>query len=258
MDLGLKDAVILVTGGTDGLGLAVAERLALEEGARVAFCSRTEARVRSTEERLLAAGGAVVGVVADVTSAEDLERFVDATISCWGRIDGLVNNAGRHAGDPFESISDADWYDDIDLKVMAAVRLCRLVLPHMRSAGGGSIVNVLAIAAKAPVDGSLPSSATRAAGLALTKALSMEVAPDNIRVNAVLIGSIASGQGRRRAEAVGISEEAYFAALGKGVPLRRIGTGEDFADLATYLLSRRSGYVTGTSINLDGGKSPAI
>lgn len=257
MELGLEDAVVLITGGTDGLGAALGDRL-VTEGCRVAVCGRDEARLRATEARLHEAGGDALVIEADVTKPEDLERFVAAAVARWGRIDGLVNNAGRSANGKVEAVSDDDWSYDLDLKVKAAVRLIRLVLPHMRGRGGGSIVNVLNIGAKAPAAGSLPTAASRAAGLAITKALSKELGPDNIRVNAVLIGFVESGQTRRRSEATGRSMESLYAEQAKLVPLGRVGKGSEYADLVSYLLSERSSYVTGSAINLDGGASPVL
>jgi NAD(P)-dependent dehydrogenase (short-subunit alcohol dehydrogenase family) len=255
VDLELGDSVVIVTGATDGLGAALAARL-VDEGARVAFCARNVDRVEDAAGRLRSAGGDVLGIVADVTSSDDIDRLVAETVSRWGRIDGIVNNAGQHAADGFENVSDQAWIADIDLKVMAAVRLIRGALPHMRRAGAGSIVNVVNTMARAPIARSLPTSATRAAGLAITKALSKELGPDNIRVNGVLIGIIESGQWRRRAEKAGISVDEFLRNLASDIPMGRVGTGDDFADLVTFLLSKRSSFITGTAINLDGGASP--
>jgi NAD(P)-dependent dehydrogenase (short-subunit alcohol dehydrogenase family) len=142
-------------------------------------------------------------------------------------------------------------------EVLAAVRMIRRSLPHLRVAGG-SIVNVLNIGAKAPTAGTLPTTASRAAGLAITKALSKELGPSAVRVNAVLVGLVESGQWRRRAEAAGITQDEMHARMvaGGAIPLGRIGRADEFADLVTYLLSPRSSYVTGSAINLDGGASP--
>lgn len=257
MDLRLKDLVFIITGGTDGLGSALADLL-VAEGARVAVCGRDEARVKATEARLREAGGQAIAVVADVTVPADLARLVSATVSTWGRIDGLVNNAGRSAAGSIEAVSDEEWIDDLELKVMAAVRMVRLVLPHLRAAGGGSIVNVLNIGSKAPGPTSLPTAASRAAGLAITKAHSKELAPSQIRVNAVCIGLIESGQWRRRSEATGQDLGQIYAQMGKSVPIGRVGRADEFADLAAYLLSPRSSFLTGTAINLDGGASPVL
>jgi NAD(P)-dependent dehydrogenase (short-subunit alcohol dehydrogenase family) len=258
VELELKDKVFLVTGGSDGLGRALCQGL-VHEGARVALCARDELRLSATANSLREAGGDVIGVKADVTRPSDLERFVGAAIEQWGRIDGLVNNAGKSAGRRVLDSSDEEWVTDLDLKLLAAVRLVRLCLPELKKQGG-SIVNVLAIAAKAPGPGSSPSSVSRAAGLALTKALSKEVGPDNIRVNAVLIGLIESGQWERAAEGAGQRLDEFYERLGResGIPLERVGRAEEFSDLVSYLLSPRSSYVTGVAINLDGGLSPVV
>jgi NAD(P)-dependent dehydrogenase (short-subunit alcohol dehydrogenase family) len=257
MDLGLEGAVVMVTGGTDGLGLALAEVL-LAEGAKVAVCGRDADRARAVEERLQASGGDLVAVAADVSVGAELERFVQVTIDRWGRIDGVVNNAGRSSAGGIEVTPDEEWQADYDLKVMAAVRLVRLALPHLRASERASIVNVLNIGSKAPGANSLPTSASRAAGLAITKSLSKELAPSGVRVNALLIGLVESGQWRRRAAASGQPLDAIYASMGEGIPLGRVGRSDEFADVAAFLLSPRSSYVTGSAINIDGGASPVL
>jgi NAD(P)-dependent dehydrogenase (short-subunit alcohol dehydrogenase family) len=259
MDLHLGGKVILITGGTDGLGAALAGRLA-EEGARVAVCGRDPGRLAATEQRLRQAGGEVVAVQADVTDPPAVERFVEAAAGRWGRIDGLVNNAGKSATGRVDQVSDEEWEQDLNLKVLAAARCTRLAVPHLAAAGGGAIVNVLNIGSKAPGAGSLPTAASRAAGLALTKAASRDLGGQGIRVNAILIGLVESGQWRRRAEAAGQPEDEFYRTLGQrsDIPLGRVGRAEEFADLAAYLLSDRASYVTGSAINLDGGSSPVL
>lgn len=259
MDLHLDGKVVLITGGTDGLGAALAGLL-VEEGARVAVCGRDPDRLAATGQRLRQAGGDVLAVQADVTRLPDLERFVDAAAASWGRIDGLVNNAGASAAGRIDQVSDEDWLNDLNLKVLGAVRCTRLVVPHLIAAGGGAIVNVLAVAGKAPGAASLPTAASRAAGLAITKAASRDLGEHGIRVNAVLVGSVESGQGRRRAQAAGLPEDEHYRQLAQraGIPLGRVGRSAEFADLSAYLLSDRSSYVTGSAINLDGGSSPVL
>jgi NAD(P)-dependent dehydrogenase (short-subunit alcohol dehydrogenase family) len=259
MDLHLRDKVVLITGGTDGLGAALASRL-VEEGARVAVCGRDSGRLAATEQRLGDAGGDALVVQADVTRPADLERFVDAAVARWGRLDGLVNNAGKSAAGRIDQTSDEDWIADFDLKVLAAVRCTRLAVPHLTAAGGGAIVNVLNIGSKAAGAGSLPTSASRAAGLSITKAGSKDLGGFGIRVNAVLIGLVESGQWQRRADAAGQSEEELYRQMARNstIPLGRVGRAEEFADLAAYLLSDRSSYVTGSAVNLDGGSSPVL
>jgi NAD(P)-dependent dehydrogenase (short-subunit alcohol dehydrogenase family) len=192
-----------------------------------------------------------------VARAADIESFVDAAVARWGRIDGIVHNAGRSAAGPLDSTDDATWEDDLQLKLMGAVRLTRMALPHLRQSKGSALFT-LAMAAKAPGPASTPSSVSRAAGMALMKSLSKELAPDGIRVNAVLIGLIESGQWVRSATDSGLELPAFYARMadGAGIPLGRVGRSEDFADLACFLLSARASYVTGTAINLDGGLSP--
>ena len=258
MDLELAGKVVVITGGTDGLGLALAERL-VAEGAAVAVCGRDEERLASAEAALAAAGGDVLAVRADVERAADITRLVEGAVARWGRIDGIVHNAGRSAGGTLETNDDATWEGDLRLKVMGAVRLTRTALPQLRESRGAALFT-LAISAKAPGAGSEPSSVSRAAGMALMKALSKELGPDGIRVNAILIGLIESGQWVRMAERSGTALPAFYErmAADAAIPLGRVGRAEEFADLASFLLSARASYLTGTAINLDGGLSPAV
>ena len=256
MDLGLAGKVVLITGGTDGLGLALATQLAAE-GAAVALCGRDEERLATAEQAVRAAGSDVLAQRADVSRAGDLEAFVDAAVARWGRIDGVVHNAGRASSGSIETIDDATWESDFQLKLMAAVRLTRLALPQLR-ASRGAILFTLALSAKAPGASSEPSSVTRAAGMALMKALSKELAPDGVRVNAVLIGLIESGQWVRMAGGSGAELRSFYDRFAEdaGIPLGRFGRAAEFADLGSFLLSPRASYLTGTAINLDGGLSP--
>ncbi len=258
MDLELAGKVVLITGGTDGLGLALATQLAAE-GAAVALCGRDEERLATAEQVVRSAGSDVLAQRADVSRVGDLEAFVDAAVARWGRIDGVVHNAGRASSGAIETIDDAIWESDFQLKLMAAVRLTRLALPQLR-ASRGAILFTLALSAKAPGASSEPSSVTRAAGMALMKALSKELAPDGIRVNAVLIGFIESGQWVRMAGGSEAELRAFYDRFAEdaGIPLGRFGRATEFADLGSFLLSSRASYLTGTAINLDGGLSPVV
>ena len=255
MDLALGERAFLITGGTDGLGLALARRL-VSEGARVAVCGRDATRLARAQELL---GARALCVEADVTRIGDLEEFVAAARDRFGRLDGVVNNAGRSAGSLVASSSDDQWREDYELKVLAALRMARATVDDL-VATGGSILNVLAIMARTPGVGSTPTSASRAAGLALTKALAGEMGPRGVRVNAVLIGLIESGQWVRRAHDAGVDLDTFYAnlATSSNVPLGRVGRADEFADLASFLLSARASYVTGVGVSLDGGLSPVI
>ncbi|WP_131768191.1 SDR family NAD(P)-dependent oxidoreductase [Candidatus Protofrankia californiensis] len=259
MDLQLAGRVVLVTGGSDGLGAAVARALVAEQ-ARVAICARDEARLKLAADELRAAGGDVLAVPADVTDVAALDRFVTAAHSQWGRVDAIVNNAGRSAAGELVSVTDQEWQDDLQLKVFAAIRLSRLVFDHLRASDAAAVVNVLATAAKAPPAASMPSSVSRAAGMALTKALAGEWGPHGIRVNALLVGLVESGQWERRATAAGTSTRTLYERMAHDarIPLGRVGRAEEFADVVTFLLSPRSSYVTGTALNVDGGLSPVV
>jgi 3-oxoacyl-[acyl-carrier protein] reductase len=257
VELGLKGKVAVVTGGSDGIGRATALKLA-REGAQVAICARGQEKLDKAAAELRKAGADVLALPANMSKAADVDRFMKSVIDRFGRVDILVNNAGTSARARFLEIDDQKWTDDIDLKVFGAIRCTRLAIPHMKKNGGGSIVNITISSAKQPGAASYPTSVSRAAGLALTKALSREFAPDNIRVNTVCIGKIKSGQHAARYTREGRSAEAYFAEMSKEIPLGRVGDAEEVADVIVFLVSDAASYVTGTSVNLDGGISGTL
>ena len=257
MDLGLKGKVAIVTGATEGIGKATAAVLA-REGAKVAICSRRPNAVEETVAELKRAGGDVIGLAADVSKPEDVGRLVETTVQRFGRVDILVNNAGTSKRGSLLEHTDAVWAADFELKVFGAIRLVKLVVPYMRKVGGGRIINVTNIGAKTPGALSTPTSISRAAGIALTKAMSKEFAPDNILVNTVCIGKIKSGQHERRFKQSGEGAEAYYANAAKDIPLGRVGETEEAANAIVFLASGMASYVTGTSINMDGGLAGTV
>jgi NAD(P)-dependent dehydrogenase (short-subunit alcohol dehydrogenase family) len=260
MELGLAGKVALITGGSKGIGLQTAVSLA-QEGCRVAICARSEEALRQAAAFITETTGAeALYIVVDVTSEDDCRRAADETVRRFGRLDILVNNAGSAAAKPFEQVGAESWQQDLDLKLFGAIHCSRYAVPFMRQAGGGAIVNVTTSAAKTPPKSSLPSSVSRAAGLALTKAMSNDLAANGIRVNTVCIGTIRSEQieQRWRQEAPELTWEQYAADARHQIPLGRIGRTEEAAKVIVFLVSQAASYVTGTAVNIDGGKGAAL
>ena len=258
MELGLKGKVIAITGGSEGIGGATAMRMA-QEGAKLALCARRADVLESAAEKIRKATGAeVMTMTADVTKPDDMQRFVDETVKRFGRIDTLVNNAGATGQQPFEAVDDKAWQLDIDIKVLAHIRTTRAAIPHMKKQGGGRIINLNMVAAKQPAAGTFPTTTSRAAGLALTKGLSKELAPFNILVNAVAVGKIKTPQQQRSAKRFNLSVDEHYAKTGKTVPMGRMGESEEVANVIVFLASDAASYVTGTCINVDGGLSGVL
>ncbi len=257
MELGLNGKVAIVTGATQGIGRATVERL-VAEGARVAFCARNRERLDAFERALRDRGADVLAIAADVGVAADCDRIVADTISHFGGVDILVNNAGTSATAAFESVTDARWQADFDLKVFGAIRLIRAAIASMKARGGGRIVNVTNIGAKQPRARSMPTTVSRAAGLAMTKALSKELGADGILVNTVCIGLIRAGQHEARALREGLDLEALYASMADGIPIGRVGRADEAANAITFLVSQAASFITGSSINLDGGASAVL
>lgn len=261
MIVDLSGRVALVTGGSKGLGYAMAHKFA-ESGAAVCLFARSEDDVKAAAATITAETGAsVLGLSCDVSDAEQIESGFSTTIAHFGHVDILVNNAGFAKAGRFESITDEEWQYDFDLKLMAAVRLCRLVFPGMKERRWGRIINMLNTLAKTPARGTAPTSVTRAAGMALTKVLAGEGAPHNILVNGFNIGLIKSDQIRRAwdgSDKAMTFDEFVADAGAKNVPLGRYGEAEECANLAALLCSDDCGFVSGTAINIDGNMSPAM
>jgi NAD(P)-dependent dehydrogenase (short-subunit alcohol dehydrogenase family) len=258
MDVNLAGRTAIITGASKGIGLAVATRFAAS-GAEVAIIARGREALDNAVKIIAESGRArVTAIQADVAVAADLRRAYDEAMTQFGKIDIVVNNAGTSRTGAFEEITDEVWREDFDQKLFAAIRLTRLVWPQLKERRWGRVINTLNIGAKAPRPRSAPTSVTRAAGLALTKVLAGEGAPYNILVNALLVGFIEADQHVRAAEKAGIALEDYVNARTKDIPLGRIGRAEEFANIACFLASDAASYITGTAINVDGGRSPAV
>ena len=254
MKLGLEGRRALVTGGSKGLGAAIAREL-LEEGASVAICARNEDEIVAAAEELRSSG-TVYAQAADVTDPEQVRELVARSAEALGGIDLLVNNAGgAHPGN-FATLTDENWVADLDIKLFSLIRCSREVLPHMRAAGGGRIVNIGSVYSRYPDPAFFSTSVNRAAGNSFTKTLALEVAKDNILVNGVNIGFVSTPQWdnihRRRAPDVP-REEFLDAIAAQEVPLGRFGTPEEVSGLVAFLLSERASYISGASIDVAGG-----
>jgi NAD(P)-dependent dehydrogenase (short-subunit alcohol dehydrogenase family) len=259
MQVTMNHRVAAITGGSKGLGFAMARQFAAS-GAKVAILARGAADLTAAREQLAKDSIAVRDYVCDVSSASDIARTHEKIVADLGPIDILINNAGTARTIAFENISDEAWQEDLDLKLFAAIRFSRAVWPGMKARKWGRIINVLNTFAKAPAGNSAPTSVSRAAGMALTKVMANEGGEHNILVNAMLVGLIMSDQWVKRhaATAPGTDFEVFAKNLAKGTPLGRIGTAEEFANLACFLASDQGSYITGTAINVDGGRSPVV
>jgi 3-oxoacyl-[acyl-carrier protein] reductase len=260
MEITLKGRSAIVTGGSKGLGLAIAQEYA-RSGADVAILARDQAALADAKGLIQKdAKGKVLAISCDVSKAGPIQAACDQASREFGKVDIFVNNAGQSTRGPSETITDEQWQADLDLKLFAQVRFCRILMPQMKQRKWGRIISVLNIGAKAPCPDSAPTSVSRAAQMAFTKALSMEGAPHNVLVNSLHVGVIVSDQivRRHQREGANVSLDDFIAQAGRGVPMGRMGRAEEFANVATFLASDAASYVTGCAINVDGGRSPVV
>ena len=261
MEVRLDGRSAIVTGGSKGLGLAIAVEY-FASGADVAILARDQGALAEARQQIQARGGKgkVLAISCDVSKPDPIRQACEQAISEFGKVDIFVNNAGQSTRGPSETITDEQWQADLDLKLFAQVRFCRILMPPMKERKWGRIISVLNIGAKAPGADSAPTSVSRAAQMALTKAMSMEGAPHNVLVNSLHVGVIVSDQIKRRydRERPNVSFEEFVAQAGRAVPMGRMGRAEEFASVATFMASEAASYVTGCAINVDGGRSPVV
>ena len=265
MDLGLQDKVAIITGGSDGIGKAAALSMAKEGANVVIVARRQEVLDQAVNDIKTATEGSVVPLSLDVTSDGASQMMIKTALENFGRVDIVVNNAGTAMAKAFEEVSHEDWESDFDLKVWAAVRLMQDAIIEMRKVGGGRIINVTALGGRTPGPSSMPTSISRAAGIAITKGLSKDLAKDNILVTTVCIGLVKSGQHQRGYDArlekePNLSIETFYDELARGrsVPLGRVAEPEEAGDVIAFLASERASYLTGIAVNLDGGASAVL
>jgi len=255
LDLQLRGRRAVVTGGSKGLGAEIAREL-LSEGARVAICARHQDELEAAAKELRAGGGKVVAKVADITRGGEVEQFFAESVAELGGLDILVNNAGRAHPGTFATLTDQDFQEDLEVKLFSQIRCSRAALPHLRAAGGGAIININAIYGRQPDPDFFATTVDRAACLAFTKALAMEVAKDRVLVNSVNIGFVRTPQWdnihQRRAPQVSL-EEFLTQTASSEVPLGRFGEPKEVSGLVAFLASSRASYITGASIDISGG-----
>jgi 3-oxoacyl-[acyl-carrier protein] reductase len=260
MDLGLQGKVVLVSAASAGLGYGVALALA-REGARVSICSRRQDAVDSAARRLADETGAeVMGTACDVTKAADITAWVDRTAARWGQVDALLVNAGGPPAATFKELTDEQWQAAFELTLMSTVRMIRAALPHMKN--GGAILTITSSSIREPIPRLGLSTVMRAGVAGLVKTLADELAADNIRVNNLMPGRIDTDRVRQLDENTaakqGITYEAARQQSIERIPLKRLGSIDEFGAAGAFLLSPAAHYITGASLRVDGGAMRSI
>jgi 3-oxoacyl-[acyl-carrier protein] reductase len=263
MDLGLAGRTVLVTAASRGIGRAVAEEFAVE-GASVAICARGQEGLDEAVAALEACGVDALGIRADATLPEDVERVVSEVVDRFGRVDVLVNNAGEAWANRTLDTSEDEWRVCLDVNLHSAVRFTRAVVPHMRRSGSGRIVFVNAVGAHSPIPGLVDYEAAKAALLCFAKSMATELAADTILVNSVCPALIHTPLWDRLADSMvaagggGSTRDEVFGRLAQLLPLKRYGSPSDVAGLVAFLASERAGFITGAAFNIDGGYTRSI
>ncbi|MGD6817562.1 SDR family oxidoreductase [Metabacillus sp. 84] len=256
MDLNLQHKTALVIASSQGLGKAVAKKLA-QEGANVILSGRDAEKLESVQQELAYIGdGRIISKTCDITDPQQIKALVEHTIDEFGEIDILVNNAGGPPAGTFEDMTDENWYEAFELNLLSYVRIIRQVLPHMKEKGG-KIINIASSSVKEPIEGLLLSNTFRMGIVGLTKTLSQELAPYHILINTLAPGRIATGRvaflDQSAAERQGITPDEAAENNKARIPLGRYGDPEEFANYAVFMLSGVNTYVTGQTLLVDGG-----
>jgi 3-oxoacyl-[acyl-carrier protein] reductase len=255
MDLGIRGKTAVVCGAGKGIGRAAALALA-QEGARLTICSRDAARLEATAGELRAQTGAeVLAVPTNLSDAAEIDRLVERTLARYGGLDILINNTGGPPAGKFEQHGDAAWQTAFESLLLSVVRLSRLAIPHMREKHWGRIVTVTSTSVKQPIAGLVLSNSLRAAVTGLSKTLASELAADGITVNTVAPGRILTD---RLTSLYGGDEAATRTNAATGVPMGKVGEPLDMGHAISYLCSEQAGYITGVTLQIDGGLTAGL
>ncbi|MGG3564934.1 SDR family oxidoreductase [Neobacillus rhizosphaerae] len=261
MELNLFGKSALVVASSQGLGLAIAGRL-VKEGVNVMISGRDEEKLKQKAGELQSIGkGKVAFQKADITNVNDINRLVAVTNETFGGLQLLVNNAGGPRAGAFEDLTDEDWQTSFELNLLSYVRVIRAALPFLKQQGG-KIINIASSSIKEPIPGLILSNTFRTGIVGLSKTLATELAPYNILINTLAPGRIATDRVKHldqvNADKLGVEREAVELQVKAGIPLKRYGTPEEFANVAAFLLSDANSYMTGSSFLVDGGMVKAI
>jgi 3-oxoacyl-[acyl-carrier protein] reductase len=262
MDLGLRDRTAIVTGSSRGIGRAIAQGLSAE-GVKTVICSRNEETLRETAKEIESSTKTqVLPIQTDLRDKHQIESLVERTVEIFNSVDILVNNTGGPPASFFLETSEEGWSDAVDQLLMSVVNCCVEVVPHMQREGWGRIINMTSFAAKQPVERLILSNSIRSGILGLTKTLSNELAESGILVNAVCPGWTLTGRvvelAKSRVQNTGKSYEDIIAEWASSIPLKRLARPEEIANLVVFLSSEKASYITGTTIQVDGGFIKAL
>lgn len=257
MDLGLKDKVAIVPASSKGLGRACALGLALE-GANVVICSRNKKDIQATAKEISdQTDSEILALKADVSDQSELEKIVKKTIDAFGTVHILINNAGGPPFGYFEQFDMDQWQKAIELNLLSTINLTKLVTPYMKEQNWGRIINITSIAVKQPLDGLILSNTSRAGVIGFAKTISNELAKHSILVNNVCPGRIFTDRIKNLANSRAKKDNKSFyqviEAMETDIPLGKIGTPEEFANMVVFLASEKASYITGNTIQIDGG-----